>query len=186
MTTTTKDGWIVTASDVQFELFSPAPVMVRIVDIAHALANLCRFNGHTQDFYSVAQHSVIVSRNVPDHLALAALLHDASEAYLGDMVRPLKRSMPAYREAEANVERVIEEAFGLALTDEDRAIIKFADERALMTERRDLLRPSSHRWNLIDRNAKPFIDEIEPQGPREARAAFLDRFARLMSAAAKQ
>lgn len=179
MTTTTKDGWIVTASDVQFELFAPRPAMVRIEDIAHALANLCRFNGHTQEFYSVAQHSVLVSLNVHPALALAALLHDASEAYLGDMVRPLKRSMPAYREVEDHVTLVIEMAFKLRLTDEDRAIIKFADERALMTERRDLLKPSGHRWNLIDRRAQPFDDVIVPLGPLEARAGFLARFAEL-------
>lgn len=90
--------WILTFSGERFYPFSPAPEEVKTKDIAHALANICRFNGHTRGFYSVAAHSVHVSRLVPPEFALEALLHDAAEAYVGDMVRPLKRGLPAFEE----------------------------------------------------------------------------------------
>lgn len=73
--------------------FDPRPEMVCLEDIAHALSQLCRFNGHTKRFYSVAEHSVLVSHYVPLHHAAEALFHDAAEAYYGDIPRPLKRAL---------------------------------------------------------------------------------------------
>ena len=73
---------------------------VDIEDIAHGLAYQCRFNGQTNAFYSVAQHSLIVAALVPEELRFAALLHDAAEAYLGDMVKPLKVLLPGFSEIE--------------------------------------------------------------------------------------
>lgn len=95
------------------------PSDVDIIDIAHALARQCRYNGHCGGYLSVARHSLWVSGRVvemgqPD-LALTALLHDAAEAYLGDMIRPLKRGEigTAYREAEHRVESAVAAHFGL-------------------------------------------------------------------------
>jgi len=97
------DGWFLTASGKRFWPLDPRPEDICIEDIAHALSHICRFGGHVREPYSVAQHSVIVSMIVKPENALYGLLHDAAEAYAGDMVRPLKRGMPAYRSIESAV-----------------------------------------------------------------------------------
>ncbi len=91
-----------TFSRTMFYPLDPHPEDVHIVDIAHALANICRFGGHAKRFYSVAQHSVLVSRIVEPEDALHGLMHDAAEAYVGDVVRPIKHmpGMAAYHAAE--------------------------------------------------------------------------------------
>src|SRR5919112_3830713 len=99
----------------------PDPEQFDIEDIARALGNLCRFGGHCRAFYSVAQHSVIVSELVQQRGGdvedvFAALMHDASEAYLGDMPHPIKHRSPlgtAFREAEAVLEAALRERFGI-------------------------------------------------------------------------
>ena len=92
--------WIITASGKRFYLRRPTPADIDAGDVAHALAHICRFNGHTREFYSVAQHSILVSRLLPDELKLAGLLHDAAEAYCGDMVKPLKNCLKDFAEYE--------------------------------------------------------------------------------------
>ena len=93
----------------------PHPDEIDIEDIAHALAHVCRFLGHTDRFYSVAQHSVLVSQQVPAADALWGLLHDASEAYICDLAAPIKRdpSMEAYRAAEQRLMACVCRRFGL-------------------------------------------------------------------------
>src|SRR5713226_1215903 len=108
-------AWIITYTGKQFYHLNPQPEMVCIEDIAHSLAMLCRWTGHTKFHYSVAQHSIYCSRIGPQETALERLLHDASEAYLGDMNRPLKHftnAGPAYREVESKVQTVIYRKFG--------------------------------------------------------------------------
>ena len=114
-------------------------------DIAHALANICRFTGHCSRFYSVAEHSlnvmnIISSMNYPRTIKLAALLHDASEAYLCDLARPLKErpEFQFYRDAEAQLQSMIDYKYG-ALEDCMDGIIHKADEIALGLEARDLM-----------------------------------------------
>lgn len=167
------DGWILTSTGVRFDLFAPTPDMVRIEDIAHALALTNRFGGHTLFPYSVAQHSVLVSRHVPPEDALVGLLHDATEAYVGDMVRPLKRRMPDYVTVELQLWEVIRERFGLGPI---TAAVKVADERALQTERRDVMPTSPHVWADDERRALPFEERIAPWSYEEARFNFLRRF----------
>lgn len=95
---------------------SPQPSDIRIDDITHALSNLCRFNGHCQRFYSVAEHSLLCSYLVPPEYALEALLHDATEAYCGDMVMPLKRSLSEFTRVERTIDEAIRMRFGLPKT----------------------------------------------------------------------
>ena len=98
------------------DLINPSAADISIFDIAHALSCEARFNGHTREFYSVAQHSVFVSRNVPPGHALEALLHDAAEAYLKDMPKPLKMLLPSYQKLEQRMDSVIRAKYGLPPT----------------------------------------------------------------------
>jgi hypothetical protein len=142
------------------------------IDIAHALSLLCRYNGHVQRFYSVAEHCVHLSRAVAPEHALWALLHDATEAYVGDMVRPLKVQIPAYVEVEDRLMTVIADRFDLCpkqMPDE----VKDADTRILLDER-DVLMPNvRYAWDIDD--LEPLGVVIEGWAPATAEARYLDR-----------
>lgn len=118
---------------------------VRLVDIAHALSMINRFTGHSTSPYSVAQHSVHVSRLVPEGLALWGLLHDASEAYLGDVASPLKGMLPCYQQIEELAQRAIARAFGLRWPMPEE--VKRADLSALAAEKAELF-SVAHDWGL--------------------------------------
>ena len=149
---------------------------VDVEDIAHGLAYQCRFNGQTNAFYSVAQHSLIVASLVPEELRFAALLHDAAEAYLGDMVKPLKVLLPGFSEIEDNVSRIIGERFGVDLS--HNAIVKQADLIALATEKRDLMPYSVEEWAYLI-GLEPMEAVILPMAPDVAKRAFLHEFERI-------
>jgi len=99
--------WITTNSGKRFDFTQPFDNTFDIHDIAHALAHINRFTGHTDQPYSVAQHSVYVSNIVPPRYALAGLMHDAAEAYLGDVSAPLKALLPEYKRIEHEVEMAL-------------------------------------------------------------------------------
>jgi uncharacterized protein len=170
----THTDWIQTFSGRQFFPLEPRVQDVCIEDIAHGLSNLCRYGGHTECFYSVAQHCLLVSRVVPREHALRGLLHDAAEAYLIDVPRPIKHSigMEAYRAAESRLQSVVYQSFGLS--PEDPACIKHADRQLLRTEQRDLMKPAPVAWE--DNRAGALDMNIEPLLPRAAESAFLKRF----------
>jgi uncharacterized protein len=88
-----------TYTGLAFWPLDPRPDEIRLVDIAHALSKLCRYGGQCLSFYSVAEHSLLVASKAPDHLKLVALMHDASEAYLLDIPRPIKRHLAGYAES---------------------------------------------------------------------------------------
>ena len=159
--------------------FDPDPDQIELGDIARALANQCRFGGHCRVFYSVAQHCVIVSELIEQEgagadEALAALMHDAAEAYLGDLPHPIKHRSPlglAFREAEAPLERVIRTRF--SITDSPPAI-KRLDRALLATERRAF---SAERWQWPElEGIEPLDVELEPWSPDAAAEAFTRRF----------
>lgn len=170
--------WIVTYMGHKFWPLDPLPSEVDIGDIAHALANICRFGGHCREFYSVAQHSVLVAEQFhysPN--ALCALLHDGAEAYCGDMVRPLKWSLPEFVAAERLLWSTIARRFTLPA--ELPEIVKRVDNRMLVTEKRDLiLNAARHRWGLEDHFA-PYDFTIEPWPAGVARERFLKLFTAL-------
>jgi 5'-deoxynucleotidase YfbR-like HD superfamily hydrolase len=165
-----------------FNLLQPSRSQINIEDIAHALSQQCRFNGHTTQFYSVAQHSVLVSHLVPPCLALEALMHDAAEAYLGDVVTPLKTLLPKYKKIESNLTRAIFEHIGLSYPPHSE--IKHADLKALATECRDLLQPCKQPeyWGTL-RGVTPSSVTIQPLAPPDAKQQFLDRYFQLQKAA---
>ena len=166
-----------------FFLTDPDVREVDIKDIAHSLANQCRFNGHTKKFYSVAQHSVIVSENVPSRLALEGLLHDAGETYVTDLAKPVKVLVEgAYTELEHTMDLVICEAFDLSYEDCHAGPVKIADKRLVATERRDLMQPSAYvNWGDIGKgNFIPYSFKIIPVSPEEAEEMFLKRYYELV------
>lgn len=171
--------YVSTFSGNRFYPLEPRIDCVAIEDIAHGLAYQCRFNGQTKEFYSVAQHSLIVATLVPPHLRLAALLHDAAEAYLGDMVKPLKVLMPSFALLEERVTDIIARTFGIDFS--DYAPIKRADLIALATEKRDLMPHSVERWAYLD-HISALPEPIVPLDPQAAKASFLAMFMQLSRA----
>lgn len=158
-------------------LFNFEPKDIRIEDIATALSNLCRFGGHTREFYSVAQHSVRVAASLPPHLRLDGLLHDAAEAYVVDLPRPLKMVLPEYKAIEDEVQSTI--AFRFGLTDGMHPLVKAADESALCAEFKELMNfvPPSEWFAGVD----PLPTVTKFWTPAEAKGAFLIMFAESVS-----
>lgn len=139
-----------------FDLLIPDPNSICIEDIAHGLSHTARFAGQLPCFYSVAQHSVLVANKVPPELKLAALLHDASEAYMGDMPSPFKSLMPEFQAIEARVMEVIASKFGFKYPLERS--VKYADYHLLNQE-----------WNSFVNET----NEIFPLSPSESKQLFL-------------
>jgi hypothetical protein len=165
--------------------FAPEPGDIEIEDISHALSHLCRFGGHCRTFYSVAQHCCVVADAVEAaggdaETALAALLHDASEAYLGDLPHPLKHRSPLgehYRAIEAPLQRAIHERFSLPR--ETSPLVKQLDRAALAAERSLLMRPADDDWWPELDGVTALDVRIELWPPERAAAEFMSRYARL-------
>jgi hypothetical protein len=168
------DSRIQLSNGVLFDLLEPDPELIDIEVIAASLSKLCRFTGHSSAFYSVAQHCVVVSRLVPAELALHGLLHDASEAFVGDVATPLKALLPEYKAIEIGIELAIAERFGFDIS---YSTVKQADLTAMAMERRDLGLPGNDEyWQGLPAPA-PWT--IHPLVPEDARVAFLARFAEI-------
>jgi len=107
---------------------------IHLRDIAFSLAKTCRYNGHCGGFYSVAEHSIIMSKIVPADCAMWALLHDASEAYCGDLILPIKQLLPEFKELEDKIHDSIVRRFNLNITEEMHRKVKVADQYMALTE----------------------------------------------------
>jgi len=172
-------GWIQTFTGKKFYPMQPDPEDVCIEDIAHALSNLCRFNGHCKiGFYSVAQHSVLVSNHVPFCDAAWGLLHDAAEAYLIDLPRPVKQwlrksGITVFDTIEKQIMEAIRERFALSAKEPDS--IKRLDQMLLATESRDIMSPLHPDWRIRKENGYECLNEqIIPWHPVSAENAFLE------------
>jgi uncharacterized protein len=165
--------------------FAPDPAAIDIGDIAHALSHQCRFGGHCLRFYSVGQHSCVVSdltasRGADPPAALWALLHDAAEAYLGDVPHPVKHNSELgriYRDAERGVQEAILRRFGLPLT---APPLVAGVDRAVLAAERHVLMSDSWSWPELE-GVKAGEVTIEPWPPEHAAREFLERFDRLAS-----
>lgn len=146
----------------KISLQAPTADMISIVDIAHALSNICRFGGHASQFYSVAQHSCIVAYFAPEHLKMAGILHDAAEAYLGDVIKPLKVILgDSYKVLEDRFEMVIGNKFGVPMCD-FKAIKKY-DMMALEMEHEGLIKGN---WQPM-KELNPIHNIMEPEEAEE-------------------
>lgn len=129
-----KTGEFTTLTGKVINILNPTEDMITLQDISISLSKICRFGGHVSRFYSVAQHSVLVAALCPD-FAREALLHDASEAYLGDVIKPLKLLLgAAYTSLEFNFETVISQKFGLVNNKQVHSVIKRYDLEAYELE----------------------------------------------------
>lgn len=170
---------IMTTSGGYFNFENPDPDSFTIHDIAYALGNTCRYGGHCRPFYSVAQHSVYVSKLVPAEYALFGLLHDAQEAFVGDMPSPLKRMLPEFKAIEDKAEAVILDKYGVVVTPESKRIVKEADLIALRTEREVLLPEGEEGdawWWVVEAGIPVSTHPIEPVSAEQATAEFIARF----------
>jgi len=172
-------SWIQTYTGKQFWPLTPRVEDVDVRDIAHSLSLQCRFNGHCRMFYSVAEHSVRVSRAVSPSMAPWGLLHDAAEAYLTDLPRPVKATLTGFQDLEESVLEVIARAFGLPWPMPEA--VRAADDALLATEARDLMAPPPCSWQLP---AEPLAERIVPVSAERAEELFLGRHRELWAGAA--
>jgi hypothetical protein len=171
--------YVETFTGLKFYVANPVLEDIRIEDIAHHLSNKCRYGGAVSKFYSVAQHSVYVS-NCSEH-KLTGLLHDAAEAYIPDVPRPLQRYVNGLNEIEANLHRVIAERFGTVFP--YPADVVWADEAILADEARDLMATQGKEWYLPYPEGTKMIPEVVPWTPRFAEKMFLHLFRTLTEVA---
>jgi 5'-deoxynucleotidase YfbR-like HD superfamily hydrolase len=167
-------SWIQTFTGRRFLPRAPRPDDFDIRDVAHSLSLLCRFNGHCRVFYSVAEHSVRVSRVCPADAALWGLLHDLGEAYIGDLPRPIKPMFAAFEEVEARLLQTAAEAFNLPWPMPPS--VRRADDVLLATEARDLMAEPPEPWGHRE---APLPERITPLSPGDAERAFMERFEEL-------
>lgn len=182
---TDRGDWFQTYTGKKFYPMSVSTEDIDILDIAHALSLICRYGGHCRKFYSVAEHCVLLSHVVAPEHALPALLHDAAEAYVGDMVRPLKRvdGMHLYRDLDELISWKIAEKFGIAPRIPDE--VKEADLRILHDERGRLFPLDGPEWTSIS-HLKPLGVYVECWKPAEAEYIYLHRFNELQAAAVRR
>lgn len=172
---TRKGDWMETFTGRKFYPLDPRPEDVCIEDIAHSLSLLCRFGGHVKHFYSVAQHCCYVADVVyhrDSRYVLEALLHDAAEAYIGDVIRPIKRSLPLITEVEMRLETVIATRYGLDYP--MPSVVKWADNVMLRNEHAQLMH-GRNEWPSCDQAEGPDVTIIQLE-PKEAETMFLARF----------
>lgn len=173
----THTDWIQTFSGKKFFPLEPKIEDICIEDIAHSLANQCRFVGHCKEFYSVAQHSVLMADiyfPFDPSLAIYALLHDASEAYLSDIPRPLKHlsAFNFYKEAEKRLEALIYERFRLSTVEPPQ--LKTADKEILCEEAGKFMLPLHPDFE--DRKSRGLLSKVRGWLPNDAKYFYLRYF----------
>lgn len=159
-----------------FDFLAPQDHNYDIKLIAHALSNICRYNGHSKRFYSVAEHSVLVSMCVPADLRLCALLHDASEAYVGDVTSPLKKLLPDYVVIEDRIQECIANEYNLPWP--FPADIHIADKRVYKAELSQITNSKDALWYP---ELQPADVTVRGLSPTRAKKLFLDRYEELLS-----
>ena len=175
------ESYIQTYTGKHYYFKNPTVDMIDIGDIAHALSQINRYTGHTKFPYNVAQHSLIVASLVPFPMQLEALMHDAHEAYVNDIARPLKLLLPDYQMYEDKAAHVVKDRFGLFEGCDGtqffnyKSTIKRADIIALITEQRDFMPADDTDWRL-GFDVQPMAEHIEPLSPSDSEFKFMRMF----------
>lgn len=185
------DPVVLTASGQYVNILAPTEDEIDIYDIAHALANITRFNGHTTVPYTVAEHSLRCSAllkalGYTPASQLAGLLHDATEAYIGDVATPLKQLLPEFKAIEKNLEKVIEKKFNVII--HARPEVHCADIQLLASERKYLMPETpEYVWEIIDGIDPTNYSKVTGNNPKwggrthkELVGWFMKRFERLI------
>ena len=172
MTDEIAPSWIETHTGRRFDFVSHLPFDVQ--DIAHALSNLCRYNGHVHTFYSVAEHCVLLTRwarskGYSPQIQRAMLMHDAAEAYLGDVPSPLKGILPDFKAIERHIDAQVAKRFWFRYPFHD--VVKFADLHVLVDERQQALYPTHNSWTTD--GLAPLGVTLQFWQPAQAKAEFL-------------
>lgn len=162
-----------------FDFDNPSACDFVIEDFAHSLSMACRWNGHTNSFYSVAEHSYRVSMIVPEKFALQGLTHELAESLVGDCCSPLKYMTKDLRDVEKRIEPIIFERFGIDYPLDSS--IKEADYTLLATEARDLMPKEAFVELDVLKHYKPLKKIIRPWSPSKAKRKFLERYYELVS-----
>ena len=169
------DNWIETYSGTKFHPLDPQIQEIHIEDIAHALSNICRFTGHCKEFYSVAQHSVLVSTLCPEY-PMEGLLHDATEAYVSDVNTTVKLLLQEYRDLECDIMEVVARKFNLKFPLPKE--VKAADLMLLEFEHRALFN-SGLKWSISSIKIDDSLEKLKCWTPSEAESKFLDAYKEL-------
>ena len=175
-------GWMGTSTGRKFYPLDPRAEDIDIRDIARGLSMTCRYAGQVKRFYSVAEHCYHVSMHVPKEYALDGLLHDSSEAYIGDMIRPLKHQpeMHEFRRAETAIELAVATAFDLNTSAEAQVAVKDIDNRILVNEIRALSAcPDYYLTTPGLGDIEPLNIDLQCWSPTAAEKMFMHRFQQL-------
>ena len=177
-----KGNWLQTYSGNTFWPLDPIADEVDIFDIAHSLSMQCRFAGHCENFYSVAEHCCWIADSLSPENKLWGLLHDASEAYLVDVPRPVKYSLVGYKEIETNLMKVICEKFGLP--EEMPKEVHEADNLILNNEMQQNMKTPPIKWDTD--NGQKLDVKLKFWNPKIAEQQFLSRFNSIVKSQAKK
>lgn len=173
------DDYIETYSGKKFHFLNPDPDEIEILDIAHSLGMQCRYTGHARFFYSIAEHSLIVSELCSPEAQLWGLMHDASEAYLTDVASPIKQYLGKYRDMEQILMNAIAEKYGLSLEMPEE--VHIMDRVALLAEADVMIHSGAKDWMTFDKELVIPDINFNFHTPKNAKYAFLDRFEDLTS-----
>lgn len=172
LNTERKGNWIQTYSGISFYPIDPRQEDIEIVDIAHSLSLQCRYAGHCKEFYSVAEHCCHLHDIIEDKDKFAALMHDASEAYLVDIPRPVKPYLLNYYELEDKIQSVIFEKYQISFPYSKQ--VKELDYSILLDEKNILMNPSRQPWDMV--GIKEIGAVIQCWQPKQAKQEFINRF----------
>lgn len=174
-----KVGKFISKSDIEIDILNLNEDMIVLDDISSGLANICRFGGQVNNWYSIAQHSILVSDLAPEELKLEALFHDAAEAYIGDVIKPLKHILdPLYGPIEENFQQIIFNKFNLDCY--KLKYIKEFDIKALQMEKKALKDNDFKEWNSFWKD-RYFTITPHTMSPTMSNIVFIDNYKKLIA-----